>query len=436
MIQRRTAIWAATLLAIGAASASASADPRLDEAQRLLNAGDANAALVLLEEQVAQRAGDVQFDYLLAVAMLDSGEPSQALLAFERVLALQPDFHGARMDYARALFATGRLDEAKAEFETVAQHNPPPAAQRALDDFLGRIERRQRQLRFSRYLNANVRSGYDSNVNSATALDEFLGFQLNERSRESSSGFFEFGVKGGAAWQPQAGLVLDGRLALRRRVNPDASFADSDVVVGGIGLRQYTGTQRRSLTLQAFRLDVDGRENNSALTLAGSWSLRVRPRWWLGGSADVTAVRYGDELVIKDINQYAVGLLASYSSGGPGNLSARLRVGRDAPRLSESRFERSFVAATLGLDWRFSPTLSGALSVSLEDSDFDAVFFAQAYDAPRSDLTVRSRAVADWRFAQHWRLQPGLSYVSNDTDVEIFDFERFEFGVGVSYLWQ
>lgn len=414
------------------------ADDTLDEAQSLLNAGDAEAALALLSELAASRAGDVQFDYLLGVALLDSGRASQALLAFERVLAVKPDFHGARMDYARALYATGRLDEAQTEFRTVQQYNPPPQARAALDDFLGHIDQRQRRLKFSRYLNGRVRSGYDSNVNSATALNEFLGFTLNDRSREQSSSFFEFGVNGGAAWQPRAGLVLDGRLAVRRRINPDASFADSDVLGGGVGVRQSSETQRRGLSLQAFRLAVDGEQNNSALTLAGSWSFKVKPRWWLGATADLTTVRYGDELVIKDINQYAIGMLAGYSIGAPGqgNLSAGLRVGRDSPRLDESRYGRDFVALVLGADWRFSSTLSGLFSLGVENGDFDSVFFAQAYDAPRSDLTWRSRVVGDWQFARHWRLQPALSYVSNDTDVAIYDFERFELGVGLSYVWR
>jgi hypothetical protein len=52
------------------------------------------------------------FDYLLGIAALDSGKPDRATIAFERVLAVNPNFAGARLDLAIYVFAAIRGPQA------------------------------------------------------------------------------------------------------------------------------------------------------------------------------------------------------------------------------------------------------------------------------------------------------------------------------------
>jgi len=53
-------------------------------------------------------------NYLLGVSALDSGRTDEAVIAFERVLAVMPNHAGAQMDLARAYYATGSFDLAEA----------------------------------------------------------------------------------------------------------------------------------------------------------------------------------------------------------------------------------------------------------------------------------------------------------------------------------
>ena len=416
----------------------AHADELLGRAEVLLNSERPRDALALLAPAEASRAGEPAYDYLLGVATLDAGDPGKAALVFERVLAVRPQFHGARLDYARALYASGRIDEAEAQFRRVAASNPPVAASAAIADYLARIDKRNRRLQFSRYIEVRTRAGYDSNVNSATDVGEFLGFTLNETSRESDSDFIEFGVAAGGGWRPRDGLTLDSRLSYTTRRNGQTSFADTDVLLGSLRLRADTLTQRRSVAVRGFALDIDGEENNSAFSFDGHWSWRVGDSWWVGGGLRYTPVRYGDALAVKDIDQLVLSASAQRAFGAMERGSLRLRVGygEDDPKEAASRYARDVILAGASVSWRFTPQLSAAVSASVEDSDYDAIFFEQRYDSARSDTTWRGRGVIDWRFARRWRFNHTLSYVRNDTEVEIFEFERFEFGVGLSYEWR
>src|SRR5450759_1837094 len=70
----------------------------LRDAEALMKAGRPADAYNLLEPLEFERSGEVRFDYLIGIAALDSGKPDKATLAFERVLAVNPNYAGARLD--------------------------------------------------------------------------------------------------------------------------------------------------------------------------------------------------------------------------------------------------------------------------------------------------------------------------------------------------
>src|SRR4051812_6031670 len=83
-------------VALFAVAASAFADALTDRARRLIAERNHQAAYKLLLPQEGTRAGDPEFDYLLGISALDSGDLERAVFALERVLAVQPNNHVAR----------------------------------------------------------------------------------------------------------------------------------------------------------------------------------------------------------------------------------------------------------------------------------------------------------------------------------------------------
>src|SRR5688572_8051771 len=119
IILRLITALAVTLTTLAVQPYAVAADAALDEARGLIQKRDAKRAYDLLSPLEAQRAGDPEFDYLLGLAALDSGQTTRAIFAFERVLAVNPNHPQARAEIARAYFVAGETDAAKREFETV-----------------------------------------------------------------------------------------------------------------------------------------------------------------------------------------------------------------------------------------------------------------------------------------------------------------------------
>src|SRR3982751_3268712 len=110
----------ATALAV--LPALAADDPVVENARKLLAAGNPKQA------------------YAELVAALDSGKLEDAIIAFERVLAVLPNHAGAQMELARAYYAAGSFDLAEAAFVKLRSRNPPPAAQEAINRYLDAIQ--------------------------------------------------------------------------------------------------------------------------------------------------------------------------------------------------------------------------------------------------------------------------------------------------------
>ena len=108
--------------------------------------------------------GQPEFDYLLGVAALDSGKLEEAIIAFERVLALIPNHAGAQMDLARAYYAAGSFDLAEGAFVKLRESNPPPAAQQAINRYLEAIQSRKRQTQAGWSGFGELGLGYDTNI--------------------------------------------------------------------------------------------------------------------------------------------------------------------------------------------------------------------------------------------------------------------------------
>jgi hypothetical protein len=168
-VSRAIWIWiSALLLALSMTAPAAAQDAPLARAGQLMREGKPAEAYAVLEPLESANAGDVRFDYALGTAALDSGHPDRATIAFERVLAINPNFAGARLDLARAYFAMGSDDLAKNELDTVLQADPPEQVRQVVARYMAAIEERKKRggATFLGYVEGNA--GYDSNISAVT----------------------------------------------------------------------------------------------------------------------------------------------------------------------------------------------------------------------------------------------------------------------------
>src|SRR3990167_8029836 len=140
----------------------------IKDADALIKNSKPADAYALLEPLEFDRSGEVRFDYLFGIAALDSGKADKATLAFERVLAVDPNFAGARLDMARAYYQLGDLQRAETEFNEVMKQNPPEAARVVIQKYLDAIiaYEQDKQTRITGYVEGVV--GHDGNIASSS----------------------------------------------------------------------------------------------------------------------------------------------------------------------------------------------------------------------------------------------------------------------------
>lgn len=137
-------------ISVGSEAARAAISPDNDTILRqvvdLLNHKHPNQALEKLVPLRPQLSGQVDFDLVYGVALLESGKPRQAEPVFQRVLTVQPENLLARAHLARAQAANGELDDARREILAIRERTDlSPDLRVVMDNNLEQIENARKQ---------------------------------------------------------------------------------------------------------------------------------------------------------------------------------------------------------------------------------------------------------------------------------------------------
>jgi len=440
----RCPLWAAlALLLLASTGAAAQSDALLGEARALVDAGRAEAAYRLLVPHLDRRAGDPGYDYVLGLAALDAGNVTEAVFAFERVLAVEPDHPQARAELARALFRLGELDDARAEFEAVQRTSPPPQVRATIERYLAEIERRQggpprTQLRGHLSLTA----GFDTNVNSAQD-DRILNVplfaaqsttgnglaQLNPSGISQKDNFGQAGAGLGVFHRlgPQAALVANAHVVLRNNDSQE-QFATGDLSAD-LGITWQRGQDTFTTAAQASRFLLDGDTFRDAYGAFGQWRRTLDADTSATGYVQYTALTY-DTQRIRNANRYTVGGAYTRALGGRYDPTVNLGIygGIEEERASGvEHLGHRFAGASAAASLELSPATRAFASAAVESRHYGGrdPFFLVG----REDTFVRLRGGFDWTFRRAWHLLPQVHYSYNDSNVALNDYDRFVLSV-------
>lgn len=447
---KRTTAYGLRAAALGVSSVLAStiaAAPALAESAGQQNDAGAEAAAKAAREKaesdyralsadVARRAGDPAFDYALGIAALDSGRYGEAIIALQRVLAVQPENAAARAELARAYALAGDIDTAREQFATVVDDPslPDPVRQR----FTGFVRQFDKQIRgggsdISGFVDARV--GHDSNINTATEqnsivipLFSFLGpGQLGAGAVAQSDEFYDItaGISGVTAigrqdrlfasllgnWRDNLNTSQFDQAALTATAGYAHSFANHDVL-------------SVSAQVQEFRLDDAG--------FRSSWGLTTQYTKPLSGGKAVTVSAQWNRLdfdgdPLRDADRYTAGV------GFVGKIfAANLNGGTEETRRRPGdHLSFDFVGGNIGAEVPLAKRVAavGGIAFDLRRHDApDPLFLVRRKDE-RLDLQAGLKvAVADRLF-----LQPTATYSRNWSNIALFDFERWTLSVGARF---
>ena len=424
------ALLAAALLTGFAAKVTAADDALLKRAEQLIAAQKSTEAYELLKPELETRAGEPQFDYLLGVASLDSGKPSEAVFALERVIDSQPDNAKARAELARAYYELGENDAAKEEFKKVESYNPPAGVQQTIDHFMSAIEQRLDTTR-TRY-NVFVESGfgYDSNVNSATDDNQVvlpglggLVFTLSSVSRARDSGIWD--IKGGANFSSplRSNLTLFGGASLDHRLAVNDGQFTQFIADGNLGLQLTRGNDAYRLTAQAQRFDVNG-PNRDLGGFTGQWQRKLSDTTQVTAFGQFAVIRFPGQSV-RDVNRYTGGVGGVHAYGGKGSpvVYASVFAGVEDEQHSFKNIGRSLVGGRVGGQYTFNARTVGYASVDYQHSFYGGKepLFAEN----RDEDFVNVGAGVRYAFFKSWTVRPEIAYSVSDSTIPIFSYDRW-----------
>lgn len=430
----------------------------LREADALIKSGRQADAYRMLEPEEGDYSGETAYDYLLGIAALDSGKPDRATIAFERVLIVNPNFAGARLDLARAYFAMGSDDMAKNEFETVLAQNPPAPTAAVIKKHLDVIAERQlaKVQQVITYLETNF--GHDSNITVAT-LDNIKGvagilgrsqaelIALQYRPTGSSlqySGNYA-GISGGVDFNrvvdEERGLSMHAGVDVKQRVYNGVSAMNNLTMDyrAGVGITSENNRYRLTGTFGQYRQSgfPQATPSNAYRDTAGlnvEWKHAFAASDQMGLSLGVSRPRYPADINrAQDTNQLA--LNASWLHLFEGEMNPLIFANFNRAVDKALRPVNVVTGADMGR------TTTGALIhfqfTPLPDTDF---FFSGGLTQRRDDSPgARSPGLPDFfarddtrnanfgfitRPWKQWSIKGTIAITSNRSNLSLYDYHR------------
>lgn len=413
----------------------------LSAAKSLLEAGkpaDAYAALAPFEFDMA---GNQDFDYLLAVAALDSGQADKAILIFDRVLSVNPKFAGARMDLGRAYFALKSDTAAREQFETVLSENPPELAKKTAQQYLDAIDARSKTKPnfWTAYVEATA--GYDTNVNGSTSqglitIPGLGGIQVNLAANNLETSSDYFAVAGGGEYThtltPKLKLFVGADV--KKRNSPDASAFSNGTLAGHAGLRYGEDENNFTVSLQKSRFYLAGDPNRDTTGATGQWAYTVNPRFQISLFGAYNLNRYlSAALQSEDMDQTIAGIGWLYALDAEGKtlLSSTVYAGHEAQHRVRADGSKDFRGVRIAAQHSLRDDLAVFGSVGLQNGDYNKqnVAFLQT----RTDWLYDASLGLNWRVKDNWSVKPQLSWSKNDSNIIIYDYDRTDASVTVRW---
>lgn len=399
----------------------------LVEAKRLQDAGQASEAYALLADHEAALAGTPEFDYLFGIAALDAHRPKEAVFALERVVAEKPDFPAARMDLARAQLALGERSQAREQFRYLLTQQPPEETRVVILRYLDSIGERDMRMRARWSALGQVGAGYDSNANGSTSEQSFLGFTLDPHNVATSSSFGELSVNGGnvLSFGPTFGVVSN--LDLMHRANTDASFVDQSVASLASTAVWLHGAYRFSGGLDSYRGWLDGANHERGVNLNLGAARQFGSDYEGAVSVRAGTLEYRDDgLRILDTDRYLAGFsVTRFNLGGRGaRVGGTLLLGTDHAKQAGSPYGNDRYGLRVFGSMAVRPNATAYAELSEMSTSYDGSFFGSSRDDDQFAVTLAAD-LQDFP-ARRWTLTPRLRYMKNNSNISLYEYDRFE----------
>ena len=435
-LHHRVVCWFALLMLLPA-MARASTPESLVRLEALLRQQDYAAAWQQATELLASEEGEPRFDYLYALAARGTGHLHQAVFALERALQSEPQSLDIRLALAVSYFELGNLPAAERELHQLEKTALPESAAKLVQEYLHRIEklRSPENGYWQNWLQLGL--GNDSNPNSGVD-EEFLFIpllgqvRLFEESLERKSSFLEFQAQ--LNWiLPQdqhSAFYLSGGV-LHGEYSEDAVYSRTyGNASAGYQTRWHGYQLVAELFFRPLQLDGDHYLNYQGIKTVVSYPVTDHAE--LGLDLTYADQSYSEMTALDHTQLLTDGWWRV--RWGLAEHSIHLRWGQDDSKQPRTKFNSREV---YGVGYRWQQTLNENWIASLTLDYLTGKYDERhpLFDQIRDDSFQKSELELSYSINPAWRLLTAISYMKNDSNIAIYQYQRTRGWLGVRYAF-
>ncbi len=432
------------LVSLTVLSRTVFADALLDQARNHIDTGNPQLAWELLAPLNSERAGEVEYDYLLGIAALDTGRNTEAVFALERVLAVQPDHSEARAEIARAYLVLNETHRAKDEFNKVLEDDSVPVSVQAqISGFLTAIEEIETDKKTDWNVNLSLSIGNDDNVNSGPVESQIavplLGgaiITLDDTSLPQESTYSQTLARVNMIHHLDDNSAIVAGLGIAHRENHDATQFNNTSLDGNIGYRVSKSKFNHfttSLQTQQFYLDGEAYRNVSGLL--AQWRNRISSHQEVSVYGKYSQIAFETQ-TIRDADRFVVGAGFSQFFAGKSNplLYLGLYSGEEKEQASGvTHLGQNFWGVKIGTQTKLSQSSVAFLSLSSEYREYggaDPLFLVV-----RDDNQLSASAGIRIKKGQHWSFSPEVNWSQNISNIATNENEKLSYAITARYSY-
>ncbi len=408
----------------------------------LVAANNTAEAYRYAKKHAVYQEGNPDFDLYFGISAIDTGQVSEGIFALERVLLIYPDDQLTRLELARGYFLLEEYNRAEQEFDTVLANNPSNSVKRTIERYLNAINVQQGRYQMTSSGAIRIGSGNDDNVNNgpadATINIPLLGTAtLDPSSQQQEDTFNRLGIEYqlnnplSAHWSFYLGGDAD-----TRQHSTEEEF-DSLLYSVNFGFRAYAGQHRYQLGLVTQQFDLDGEDYRNLNGFNFDWRYRLSAQSLLQVYSQLAVLEYPNQPV-RDSQYTAVGsgYTRQFNNSTGTLLFANIYVGAESAdqntEFAKTIAERDILGLNVGTEFNFGSALSLTTSIAMQNSDYQG--FDLFFQDKREDEYTQISLKLKWTISKDWTLDTHLSSSQNDSNFDINEYERTEFGV--TFAWQ
>jgi len=391
----------------------------LAPARQLLAEGRDAQAYDLLQPQKVAGQDDAAFQLLLGEAALRTARTQEALVAFERALALQPDSVDGHLGLGRAYLARGDYARAKIEFETVLRFDDLPPDLESQVEIYAEAARAYAQGR--RLLAAGYAiAGYGNYRTGATG-----GGPLNERFAAARLG-------GSLNYELADNYALDGSLDYRFRDYEGDRRNDSDL--------RWNGAVSRTVGEGNWALGLRGRVSyrgngtyRNDFGVYGNYRLRLDADNQVAAGLDVRQRRYPSNSPLRERTRNIVELSGSWTRSlfeGKASFTLAGQAGREF-NTQRADGDANFFGLAPSLNFSIAQNLGGFVFGWWQNDRYNIERLGAPGDSivgigTRNDNLYEVGGGLTWQFLPTWSLNPEILYVRDQSNVLAANYSSTE----------